>query len=224
MMCITLLLGFTLPLYAGQYYSVEVVLFKHLNTQGMHDEYWTRPKVITDNTPENILSDNSINSNPEQNILNNDRPIWAEYNKQNQQFLPMTNGISQLRVQSYRLTGVADHLRFSDNYKLLAHFGWVQGSRSKQRALPIRLTSNKFATDIIPIGELKLYASRFLHIQVDLKATQCTDTDKTSEHSSQACVNQVYTFKQNRKMRSRELHYLDNPVFGMLIYVTPFSS
>ena len=36
------------------------------------------------------------------------------------------------------------------------------------------------------------------------------------------CVNQVYLFKQNRKMRSRELHYLDNPVFGMLVYVTPF--
>ncbi len=206
-----LLLSPTLPLYAGKYYSVELVLFKQINTQGMQDEHWSRPNVTTD----------SITTN---SITNNDSTTWAEYNIQNKQFLPIANGISELSEQHYKLTDSADQLRFSNNYKLLAHFGWVQGSRSKKRALPIRITSNKFSTNIIPSGELKIYASRFLHVQVDLKATQCVSNDTTSNLASKPCVNQVYVFKQNRKMRSRELHYLDNPIFGMLIYITPFRS
>ena len=189
----TLLLGFNLPLYAGQY-SVEIVLFKQLNTQGIHSEYWNRPELIS----------NTIDINADQTHLNNDQSAWAEYNLQNQQFLPMSDGISELPNQYYTLNSSADHLRYSPNYQLLAHFGWIQKSRSKQSALPIRLIHDKLTSDIIPSGELKLYISRFLHIQVDLKATQCI----TSHVDPQTCDTHIYTFKQNRKMRSQELHYL----------------
>jgi len=49
------------------------------------------------------------------------------------------------------------------------------------------------------------------------------DMDSGESFETEQCVNQVYQFKQNRKMRSKELHYIDNPVFGLLIYVTPFT-
>ena len=48
------------------------------------------------------------------------------------------------------------------------------------------------------------------------------NTTEFSESSSSECVNKTYLFSQNRKMRSKELHYIDNPVFGLLVYVTPF--
>lgn len=35
------------------------------------------------------------------------------------------------------------------------------------------------------------------------------------------CREENIQFKQSRKMRSRELHYLDHPVFGLLIQITP---
>ena len=32
----------------------------------------------------------------------------------------------------------------------------------------------------------------------------------------------VYSMQQSRRMRSGELHYLDHPVFGLAIKVTPY--
>ena len=33
-----------------------------------------------------------------------------------------------------------------------------------------------------------------------------------------------YAFQQQRRMRSGELHYLDHPVIGLLVKVTPYES
>ncbi|MCU7939242.1 MAG: peptidoglycan binding protein CsiV [gamma proteobacterium symbiont of Bathyaustriella thionipta] len=244
-----------------QYYIIEVILFRHINEQGKQDEFWSRPNLINDNSISDLVS-NTTDNNP----VTNDIPALAEYNMQNQNFFPLRNGIAALTSENYKLSESAAHLRYSPNYKLLAHFGWTQRSLSKQQALPVRIISNQFSDDLIPAGDLNLYVSRYLHIEVDLSASQCvyiqpvapTETNdnkdmdkaldeqlengtaKPEEEKVQAltidntpldegldvkqCVNQVYQFKQNRKMRSRELHYLDNPVFGMLIYVTPFTT
>ena len=181
---------------------------------------------------------------------------------QNGHFRPLRNGIAALSPENYQLADSAAHLRYSKNYKLLAHFGWTQRSLSKKSALPVRLTANQFSDDLIPDGVLKLYVSRYLHMQVDVKASECVytntesrteqDPDKTLDEQlengtseleqqktaeltannmdsgesfeAEQCINQVYKFNQNRRMRSRELHYIDNPVFGLLIYVTPFKT
>jgi hypothetical protein len=145
---------------------------------------------------------------------------------QSQYLLPLRNGISKTSAANYRLNDSAAHLRHSPDYKLLAHFGWTQRSFSKKRALPIRIISNQFSDGLIPEGELQLYVSRFLHLQVDLKASQCVygvTSEETEPANNSQCVNKVYRFKQNRKMRSRELHYIDNPIFGLLVYVTPYA-
>lgn len=244
------------PAVEKQYYIVEVVLFKNINEQGKNDEFWNKPDILNDDSISEL-----VNETPENNQASNDIPALAEYDMQNRQFLPLRNGIAALSAENYKLSDSAAHLRYSPNYKLLAHFGWTQRSLSKKRALPIQITSNQFSDDLIPHGSLKLYVSRYLHMLVDLKASECIYPEKTSltEQSdmdmdkaldeqlengtsklteekvveditknitldTNQCVNQVYQFKQNRKMRSRELHYIDNPVFGLLIYVTPFST
>ena len=280
-----IVLCFSLPIYAEpteqahskqnqseekQYYIVEVILFRHLNKQGMQDEFWSRPEVTN-------TSDLSA-GNDNQQQPSNDIPALAEFDLLSKQFSPLRNNIATLSANNYKLSESAAHLRYSKDYKLLAHFGWTQRSLSKQRALPILITAEQFSDSLLPTGELKLYVSRFLHMQVNLQASQCIYintpeqasevelTEQTGKHSNnekllaneadntyssensagnsdknadilaysadgpqdnsadQQCIKQVYQFKTNRKMRSRELHYLDNPVFGMLIYVTPFST
>jgi hypothetical protein len=190
--------------------------------------------------------------------LTDDSPALAEYDLQNKKFLPLRNGIAAISAENYKLAESAAHLRYSKDFKLLAHFGWTQRSLSKRQALPIKITSNQFSDSLTPSGEIKLYVSRFLHMQVDLEASRCeysSGQNVTQESVSQeknndaaldkqlengtsqleaqntdvmrdnnSCTNQVYLFKQNRKMRSRELHYIDNPVFGLLVYVTPFTT
>ncbi len=211
---------------AKQYYIVEVILFRHINEQGKHDEFWQTLELSDDN----LLSDEQALSTIDKS-LNDDTPALAEYDMQRKQFLPLRNGIAVLSSANYKLSDSAAHLRYSPNYKLLAHFGWTQRSLPKNRALPIKLVSDQFSDSLIPEGELELYVSRYLHIKVNLQAQQCVypktnnkqEFDQPQETTpSKQCIKQVYRFKQNRKMRSKELHYIDNPIFGMLVYITPY--
>ena len=234
----------TEPVEKKQYYIVEVLLFRQLNEQGMQDEYWSRPE------DQGLTGD----INP----LTDETPALAEYNLSSRQFLPLHKGIGALSRKHYKLADSAANLRYSPNYRLLAHFGWTQRSLSRRYALPIKITADNMSDSLLPEGELKLSVSRFLHLEVNLAASHCeplsqpsadkesqTDqavTDKaldkklaqgiTPESAVEAeaqilsaghCINKVYRFKQNRKMRSKELHYLDNPVYGLLVYVTPFT-
>lgn len=260
-----------------QYYIVEVILFQHLNEQGKLSEVWSSPQSLGFNTEiDNNLSaglsadtiaqempeaiSEAVPINAQENILTDDIPALAEYDLHNQEFIPLRNGIAEVSAENYKLADSAAHLRYSPNFKLLAHFGWIQRSIDKNQALPIRITANQFSDQLLPSGEIKLYVSRYLHMQVDLQASEClyneesdSETDKQLDkqlenadaytptaneqaadgqfHNSlvplttmnELCDNRVYVFKQNRKMRSRELHYIDNPVFGLLVYVTPLS-
>lgn len=110
-------------------------------------------------------------------------------------------------------------------------------------------------------GSIKIYLSRFLHVETDLWLSQylplnfgqCfstldsdfTDlrdqdlrskpiysgvellTETTSESTGQAPVffeSQSIQLKQSRKLKNNELHYLDHPLFGILVKFTPIES
>lgn len=237
-----------------QYYIVEVILFRHVNEQGKRDEFWYHP--VSGNDSDNFMAQ-PLMSDLRTQQMTDDIPALAEYDLQSKRFLPLRNGIAELSASNYKLADSAAHLRYSPDFQLLAHFGWTQRSLSKRAALPVLIKSEQFSDRLLPSGDLKLYASRYLHMQVDLAATQCeapaeanpaddtlddkaldekleqgTSSLETAELASggtalsdtSPCINNRYRFQQRRKMRSKELHYLDNPVYGLLVYVTPFTA
>jgi hypothetical protein len=68
--------------------------------------------------------------------------------------------------------------------------------------------------------------SRYLHIDAELQYykarsrqflnyTDHTSMDVTSPYES-------YPVKFERRMRSREVHYIDHPLVGMIVLATPF--
>lgn len=59
-------------------------------------------------------------------------------------------------------------------------------------------------------GTIRLHLARYLHVEPELWFTS------TSAEGERFWV----TIDQNRRMRSDELHYLDHPLFGMLIRLT----
>jgi hypothetical protein len=211
-----------------QYYHVELVLFQHLNKQGQQEEFWHQPPINSTNSStydnNESLQQNDIQA--PQHVINNSLAL-AEYDLSTHIFTSFNERVSPISTENYQLTDTANHIRYSDDYKLLAHFGWAQRSLSKKQALPINIIAKSLSdnTQLIPVGELTLYISRYLHLQVDLQATQCLfSSSQKREQEDNSCVNQLYQFKQDRKMRSGELHYIDNPVFGLLVYVTPFKA
>lgn len=82
-------------------------------------------------------------------------------------------------------------------------------------------------------GTLTLSLGRYLHIHTDLIYRRLVQNNSLRTRGNPMAAGadfgdgtQVMSFRMNqhRKMRSRELHYLDHPMFGMLIEVTPVAT
>lgn len=132
----------------------------------------------------------------------------------------------------------ADQIRNSSRYRLLKHFAWRQPGLDNNNAKAIRLNIGSTLDVYIPQnyadyesfipasttptfdgssralktttvnGVLKVRLGRFLHLDSRLVFT---DVDRGTS----------YRLDHSRKMRSRELHYIDNPKFGMLVKILP---
>lgn len=135
------------------------------------------------------------------------------------------------------LTENAASMASSGRYRVLRHMAWRQPGLDENAALAVRINLGAPTTvflpdnlepfdDFIPAmlspgvnqtrevptftvnGTIKVRLGRFLHMESLLVFT---DTDS----------GQSYKLSQNRKMRSRELHYIDNPRFGILTRILP---
>ncbi len=83
-------------------------------------------------------------------------------------------------------------------------------------------------------GSIRLYLRRYLHLEADLlyenKAliaeTDVPQSTGAKLESSPFVAQQAPVFRfrlqQQRRLRSGELHYLDHPLFGLMVKVTPF--
>ncbi len=149
---------------------------------------------------------------------------------------------SRLKNASLRLNAEAKRIREAPELELLLHTGWRQPGLSKNQAVSIPI----YAGTLEGVGSasrthrlegtLKLVLSRYLHIYTDLlyreplaggemqAISQTMAIGDQAAGNSPAPQHKVYRMQQSRRMRSRELHYLDHPVLGMIIRVTPVST
>ncbi|MEM7259358.1 MAG: CsiV family protein [Pseudomonadota bacterium] len=138
-----------------------------------------------------------------------------------------------------RLQAEADKIRQSDGYRLLYHGGWRQPDYDQETAPYMRIALGQpvemfvergtpdslYLTgyDIPPAdldtpvnqarsatlyGGIKVWVGRFLHFDTLLSYTPRGST-------------QSFAMQQDRRMRSRQLHYLDNPRIGIITKIFP---
>lgn len=117
-----------------------------------------------------------------------------------------------------KLDGVVAALRSSGSRKPILHYGWRQPVLERGKAQPVWIHGG--ARHYLPdgrsveeiAGTLLLTRARFLHIWADLV------------YAKPDGQGQIYRMQDHRRMRSGELHYLDHPMFGLLILCTPIPS
>lgn len=139
--------------------------------------------------------------------------------------------------QDLKLTENAAAIAASSQYRLLRHIAWRQPGLADGDAKAIRIAlggsipmfipenlapypeffpgaagptpdqSQSINTTIVN-GTIKVRLGRFLHMD-----TRLAFTDEQTGQS--------FKLSQSRKMRSGELHYIDNPRFGLLTQITP---
>lgn len=143
----------------------------------------------------------------------------------------------QTITEGLTLTDNAASIANSSRYRVIKHFAWRQPGLDEKSAVPILISMDKTLSiylpeDIKPYdnfipasaeatpdrprmintttvnGSIKVRLGRFLHMEVSL-----VFTDGETQQS--------FRLSQSRKMRSRELHYIDNPRFGLLTRILP---
>ena len=131
----------------------------------------------------------------------------------------------------------ASSIAGSRRYRVLTHLAWRQPGLDEASAIPVRVSLGQTSEiylpenissfeDFIPAsgnpsaeyptgiktstinGSIKVHLGRFLHMTAVLAYT---DSD----------TGQSFRLSQARKMRSTELHYIDNPRFGLLTRILP---
>lgn len=128
----------------------------------------------------------------------------------------------------------AANIAHDPNYNLLLHVSWLQ-PLSNNTTTPVHLYSQDNFTDVHELqpydenkkwklnGVIAIRKSKYYEIAADLilnklKPSEANKGYMEKETSSETLI---YRLKQNRRTREDELQYIDNPVFGVLIKITP---
>ncbi len=182
---------------ADDLYKVELILFENSDPAAQQAEHWP--------------------ANPGLPALDNTRELAAH------SAAPEKNSWRLLPPAEFALGGIYQRLRASSHYRPILHTAWVQPLDNSDRKLGVHVYSgmqNEAASAGTDTGVTRkidgsvgLRRGRFLHADVDLiymKAASATAVSTTA-------VRLVDT----RRLRSKEVHYLDHPLLGVIISVNP---
>ncbi len=123
--------------------------------------------------------------------------------------LTSNGAYARLPSSKKSLVGVANRMRRASGKPVkLTHMMWRQPAVGKLDAIPVYV-SGKTRTGTLT-GTAKVSVKRYLHIDLDL-LLQTTNGPEPGQFRMQA----------QRKMRSGKLHYIDHPIMGALVRITP---
>ncbi len=189
---------------------------------------WLAPFAVSDSRAEAQLYD--IELIVFQNLVQNDGgeiwpqeyPAWSGNDEQE------PAGVSSPDVtwlnKPYRLGTIYEALRRSAQYRPLAHFAWRQPVFDRGRAATLRLPASAAqAGGAYVDGSVQVAVERYLHLDLDLQlhAAPAATFQADADFESQAVPE--FRLREKRRMRSKELHYFDNPRLGALALITPYS-
>lgn len=200
-------------------YKVEVLMFKHLDNQTQSIQVPLHYAKQPDTGGAVELSSESV------------------------------GGYKLLSSGSHRLSGIKAELEKSGDYQIIKHLAWRQPGLKKSRSKPVHIYSGQDYSDQFPErmqskwtlddsglpvnveaapqlleldGTIKIALGRFFHIYTDLVYRQPTDIKSTLENQNVIESSLVdYKISGHRRMRSRELHYIDHPKVGILVQINP---
>lgn len=212
-------------------YAIEVILFA--SKTGLYDtaEQFAINQIIP--APRDGILLEETNLDEVNDELNDELPLWRP-----------------LPASEFILNNVADRLKKSGRYRILQHFAWRQPAVDKSNSQPIQIRAGRdfsalfperafrpiefsdtltdaeernFTTEVRELdGTINIVIGRYIHLYTDLvyRLPRSNPTElRDALDREQILVD--YSIKSHRRMRSKELHYIDHPLVGVLIEATP---
>ena len=198
--------AFALPADAAErWFTVEIIVFEDLRSDNLHAEHWSPDP-----------GEPSLANAIELTHLPGDTP---------------DDGVHAYRlVKSSNLTlgEVRNRLRRSAHYRPLVHAGWRLPGLPRRAARPVhvgrslgdgeaRAAAGAGVERSSVHGTVTVSLARYLQVDVDLLYNR----PASGEAAEQGSAPTRFRIVSERRMRSGELHYIDHPLFGVLVLIAP---
>ena len=208
-------------------YDIEIIIFEDAHARYINSEMWQQ------NSPDDSAA--LITSNANTKAAKN----------QKKSALSKTDPGRYKNIKPVILKKEYKRINHSSEYKVLFYGAWQQAGLEKSKAFEININelnnNHKKRSKNSITGQLKVVLARYLHFysqleyqrQGDQHETNAISADGSSDISTEnheesvnksdilTVGNNIYPMKDHRRMRSKELHYIDHPLIGILIQINP---
>jgi hypothetical protein len=138
---------------------------------------------------------------------------------------PVTARVQWLDESAWHLGRHEAALRSSAPYRPIAHFAWRQTVLDREQAKAVELPASGRRTGGAWVdGTARVAVERYLHLYLDLRLHLPQEAGGAADSELLAVPEPRFKLTEQRRMRSRELHYFDNPRFGVLALITPYEA
>ena len=225
-----------------RYYDVEIVIIENITDEQRNSENWPLQVNLTQAEKTVQLGQPALSE-----WLPKDVDLKSSYkviNPRNYHLMEQVKKISESKTQrvifhtAWRQPGLDKKQALPIYFKReIAPPPVIQGEESSETVQNSETDSNKEPNTSPSIleGILRVTLSRYLHLEAELtlknKVPDIVKSDNpfsvldNEEVRSEIQKQAVIHLKQKRRrIRSSELHYIDHPVLGMLIYITQYEN
>lgn len=207
-------------------YNIDVVIFEDASGRYLNSEQWPIVHHLEDLSP---ADPTGLESNP----LSTEQPATKPATKPVDKAADNQQDSPDINITHHASDALAEHiakLKSSARYNILLQQSWQQTGLSDTDAINVHIDTttaaespendnNKLESSLQ--GTLKLILGRYLHLHTDLLYKRPKQSyDSISATLRDRSYNE-FEIKSQRKMRSNELHYIDHPLIGILVLVTP---
>jgi hypothetical protein len=139
--------------------------------------------------------------------------------------------VTWLTESSYHLKAEQNALKRSSRYRPVAYFAWRQVVLDRDQAQPLQLPVPAHRSGAYVDGSVRVAVERYLHLYLDLQLhLPGPAVDASAPAGEPAAFGEPVEalpeirLTEQRRMRSKELHYFDNPRFGVIALITPYEA
>lgn len=206
LLALMLLMLATASATASDRYRAEFIILERLSHPGFHERMTSRAPDTADRSLRRML-------------------VVAEDGSR-------SSDLSLVSPANMSLADVARRLENSGDYRILGQAAWVQSFPPNYQGEPLRIELGNMipgAGHRAVEGTIQIDRQRFLHVNTRLNhwrparvASVATSADEHADTEGAGVTGGgkelVTWIRENRRMRSQEIHFLDSPSIGILVF------
>lgn len=128
-------------------------------------------------------------------------------------------GYNERSAGSFMLKSTDKRIRNTSGLRVIYHKAWSQPVRKSRNSQPVAIQAGNMMADghYELEGAITVDRGHYLHFKPDLQLRRSVILEDGFQKTIAAVLDEP------RRMKSKEAHYIDHPLFGILVYATPLN-